>query len=106
MPGEDDHRQGGAAFVEMLLHLQPVDFRHADVEQDAAGLDVPQLTEERCARRPEAHGIARRLQHEPDRVPDAVLVVDDVHQAPTVHLNYSILVQTTWQVQIERAAHW
>jgi hypothetical protein len=36
--GDKDHRNGGAAHVELVLHFEPGHARHVHVEQQAAGL--------------------------------------------------------------------
>ena len=62
------------------LDLEAVHSGHADVEQDAAGLEVGRSLQQLDAALVGAHMKARRLEHEPDRAADRLVVVDQMDQ--------------------------
>ena len=70
---------GGAAQVELVLHLEPAHARHAHVEHQAARLRSVVARQEFLRRRVGLAGYACRLEQQAQRVAHRVVVIDHEH---------------------------
>ena len=78
-PGEDHHRQRRVLLLEPLQHLEPVELRHAHVEEHEVGrLLLGELQPDRAVRRLQRL-VALVLEDHLERGAHGVLVVDDQH---------------------------
>src|SRR5689334_22831196 len=87
--GHENHRDGGAAQVELLLKLEAAHAGHADVEHQAAGLRLAVCRQEFLRGGMQLAGEADGLEQRSHGVANAGIVIDHDHLSLLVHARSS-----------------
>ena len=78
MAGHHDHRPVDLAALQLLHHVEAVGLRHAQIEQDAAGLEIAERFEEIGAGAERIGADLGRAQHVAQRTANVAIVVHDI----------------------------
>ena len=93
MSRHDHDREQGRAGLQAFQKLDTVDARHADVGDDASKFNVGKGVEEMMSRLEKRDVKVGGAEHEIQRIPHRLVVVDDIDLSPMWHLSNSRLMR-------------
>ena len=101
MARNENDRKPDFTVVQLSLEIQAAHTGHTDVSHQTADSMRLERFEERGGRLEALTGDADRFEHQPERLPDAAIVVDDVNHGPGVHCltHWSITGSETTKVE-------